>query len=355
MEIYSIRTKERETYKVELKFSLLWEAALGIAAITNSSLIETLDLSQKKRKDIKTSLTKDMIKQLEYVQTHNTWKTLLQLLHNQDFKDLNSYCSFVKNLSSEELKAIAIPYLGSKLENKRIELIEGSDQALNELQQETKDKSFLPAYLEFISKAETEKLKDHLINVMYGWYQTIIEPEKERIQAILERDIESKKMMMEKLEPEQFIEWVTDGIKYPPEPGVFKVILIPHYIYRPWNVEADLEGVKVFYYPVANESISFEDKYVPNKMLVQRYKALGDENRLKILKMIKAKRLNLQELTDELKMGKTTVHHHLKILKSARLISDESARYVVNSQTLELLSDELKLYLEENDTTGGRE
>ncbi|MFC4560054.1 ArsR/SmtB family transcription factor [Virgibacillus kekensis] len=350
MELYSIRTKERETYKVELKFSLLWEAALGIAAITNESLVETLDLSTEKRRDINESLSNDMIKQLEYVQKNNTWKTLLQVLHKENFKDLPSYCSFIRNLSPEELKSIAIPYLGSNLEKQRNEILQGSDKALKELQQKTKENSFLPTYLEFICKADVEKLKDHLVEVMSGWYKSIIDPDKEKIQTILEKDIKSKQKMLEKIEPEQFIEWATDGIKYPPEPGVYKVILIPHFIYRPWNVEADLEGVKVFYYPVANESISAEGKYVPNKMLVQRYKALGDENRLKILKMIKMRGLTLQELTDELKMGKTTVHHHLKILKSARLISDKSSRYVVNDQTLALVSEELKLYLEKNET-----
>ncbi|WP_164669070.1 ArsR/SmtB family transcription factor [Virgibacillus doumboii] len=347
MDLFSMGTKKKETYKIELKYSLLWEAALGIAAITNTSLVDTLDLSSEKRKSIKKSLSENMIAQLEYVQNHNTWKTLLQLLHQKDFRDLSTFADFVRNLSSEELMEIAIPYLGRDHEVTKKELIQGSEKALKKLQDSTKGNSFLPSYLEFISNADTEELKDHLIEVMSGWYKTVIEPETEMLQQVLTRDMESKERMMKKLEPEQFIEWATDGMSYRPEPSVYKVILIPHFIYRPWNVEADIAGAKVIYYPIANESISPESKYVPNKMLVQRYKALGDETRLKILKMIIEKNLSLQELTDELNMGKTTVHHHLKILKSARLVLNDAAKYEVNEQTLSLLPGELNQFLQE--------
>ncbi|WP_404456884.1 ArsR family transcriptional regulator (plasmid) [Virgibacillus necropolis] len=346
MDLFSMGTKEREKYSVEVKCSLLWESALGIAAITNHSLVETLDLSKQNRESIKKSLSKDMTEQLEYAQTHNTWKTLLQILHQEDFKNLSSFIAYVRKLSPEELKSIAIPYLGKDKNIQRNGLVQGSKEALSELQNFTKANPFLPSYLEFISKTNTEELKNHLIEVMSGWYKAVVEPEKEKLQSILSRDKNSKEKMIEKLEPEQFVEWATDGISYPPEPSVFKVILIPHYIYRPWNVQADLEGVKVFYYAVANESISIDSKYVPNKMLVQRYKALGDENRLKILKMIKEKSLSLQELTDELKMGKTTVHHHLKILKAARLVLPNSNKYSINEEALTLLPKELKLFLE---------
>lgn len=345
MDLFSMRTKVRETYSVELKYSLLWETALGIAAITNNSLVGTLDISKQNRESIIKSMSKDMTEHLEYVQRNNTWKTLLQLLHQEDFKDLSSFIFFVRKLSSKDLREIAIPYLGVDKKTLKSELAQGSDEALKQLQHITKENPFLPSYLEFISKANTEELKDHLIGVMSGWYKAVVEPEKEKLQSILIRDIESKENMINNLEAEQFVEWVTDGISYHPEPSVFKVILIPHYIYRPWNVEADLEGVKVFYYPVANESISADSKYTPNKMLVQRYKALGDENRLKILKMINEKNLSLQELTDELKMGKTTVHHHMKILKSARLVSSKSKKYVINQQALTLLQKELNIFL----------
>jgi DNA-binding transcriptional ArsR family regulator len=347
MELFSTGVKrKREKYRVVVKCSLLWESALGIAAITNESLINTLDLSEKDREQIIQSLSKDMKEQLEYVQKHNTWKTLLQILHQEDLVDLASFEKYVSSLSFMELKSIAIPYLGKGQEAIKNDLLKGSKEALTELQVMTQEHPFLPSYLEFISKVSFEELKSHLIEVMSGWFKAVIEPNKEKLNSILLRDKTSKEIMLKSLEPDQFVEWATDGVKYPPEPSVHKVLLIPHYIYRPWNVEADLEGVKVFYYAVANESISGESKFVPNKLLVQRFKALGDETRLKILKMIKEKNVTLQELTIKLELGKTTVHHHLKILKSARLVSQNSNEYSIVDKAIESLPTELKLFLE---------
>ncbi|MCK9907225.1 hypothetical protein MXD63_45420, partial [Frankia sp. Cpl3] len=59
--------------------------------------------------------------------------------------------------------------------------------------------------------------------------------------SMLERDYRSKLPMQQKLEPEALVEWATGGIQYSPEPTVTDVLLIPHYIYRPWNIQAEME------------------------------------------------------------------------------------------------------------------
>lgn len=43
MDVLNFTSRKRETYQVQLKYSILWECALGIAAITNSPLIKTLE------------------------------------------------------------------------------------------------------------------------------------------------------------------------------------------------------------------------------------------------------------------------------------------------------------------------
>ncbi|WP_163529491.1 ArsR/SmtB family transcription factor [Halobacillus ihumii] len=345
METFSTSTKERETYQVELKQSLLWECALGIAAITNQSLIQTLDQPDDYWKGIKDSLSQEMRDHLDYVQMNNTWKTLLQLLHEKDFTTLSSFTTFINTLSDEDLRFIAIPFLGSDKQNLRYKASVGEEKAIETLKADTQKNTFFPAYIEFICNTKSATLKRHLIEVMSGWYHAVITPEEDTLHEYLKRDLEVKKKAGVNFNPEQFVEWVTNGVSYRPEPSVYKVLLIPHYIYRPWNVESDLEGVKVFYYPIANESIHPSDKYVPNQMLVQRYKALGDEVRLRIIKILGDRELSLQELTNELLMGKTTVHHHLKILKSARLVAVEKSKYCVKDQVLMSLPKELEQFL----------
>lgn len=348
MELFSTSTKGRETYRIELKQSLLWETALGLAAITNDALIQTLEYPKEKWEEIRNSLSPSLDSEVQYVREKNTWKTLLQLLHQKDFQTMDEFRSYIKELPPNDLRFISIPYLGEEHQHRRIRAAQGSIEAVKELQKLTNDNAFFPEYIVFICETDVGNLKDHLIKVMDGWLETVIKPNQEEMSRLLAVDVESKKAMAEKLEAEAFVEWATHGVTYRPEPSVYKVILIPQYIYRPWNVEADIEGAKVFYYPVANESIQPNDPYVPNQMLVQKYKALGDETRLRILKLLSEKRMTLQELTKRLEMGKTTVHHHLKLLKSARLVAAPSSRFELNVQALTTLPKELNVFLERN-------
>lgn len=123
------------------------------------------------------------------------------------------------------------------------------------------------------------------------------------------------------------------------------VLLIPQYIYRPWNIEADIEGTKVFYYPIANESISPFDKYTPNNFLILKHKALGHEVRMRIVKLLYEEDKTLQEITNQLNIGKSTIHHHLKILRAAKLVEISDSKYSLKKKSVELLDKELSLYL----------
>ncbi|WP_406945286.1 ArsR/SmtB family transcription factor [Halobacillus sp. SY10] len=347
MEVFSMSSRKRETYQVEVKHSLLWEAALGIAAITNERLLETLDYTKKQWQTIKKSLSTEMLDHLEMVQEKNTWKTILLLLHEKDMGSVEEFNDFVDHLDEEELRYIAIPYLGKKHQEDRRLASQGDQEAVARLQDVSKDNAFFPRYIAYISQVDAHHLKSHIQEVMTGWYEAVIQTDEAMFKGILEQDAFSKKKRIEKLEAEDFVEWATHGIRYMPEPSVYKVIMIPQFIYRPWNVEADIEGAKIFYYPVANESIQPNDPYVPDQMLVQKFKALGDENRLRMLKILMGGGRTLKEMTEEIGMGKTTVYHHLKLLKSARLIVAYGPRYHVSPRAWEMLPKELELFLGE--------
>lgn len=347
MEILQATSRKRETYEVQLAYSPLWECALGIAAITNSRLLNTLEKPVSYWEELKGSLSEDLIRHLDYVEKNNTWKALLQLLHHQESNTLEEFCIQVESLQEKEFKFACLPFVGEKFQHLREKAAAGDEHAILELQEITSDNPFFPQYIEFISKTDTQTLKAHLIEVMTLWYEAVISPELERTHQILRTDYELKKQMKEKMSPEELVQWATGGINYLPEPSVHKVLLIPQYVYRPWNIEADLEQTKVFYYPVANESLSPDDKYMPNHFLMLKHKALGDETRLRIVKLLSEKNHTLQELTDRLDMGKTTIHHHLKLLRAAKLVEMNEGKYSLKPNVLELLFKELEQYIKQ--------
>ncbi len=346
MDVLNITSRKRETYEVQQEYSLLWECALGIAAVTNKPLIKTLEKPLEYWDGIKNSITDDLKHHLNFVEEKNTWKSLLQVLHQEVFTDLAHFSSYITELSETELKYICLPFIGEKHQDLRQKASTGEEAAMAELMKLTEDNSFFPTYIRFICDVDANYLKAHLIAIMEGWFEEVVRKEGvEEITSYLRNDYELKVQMSKNMSPEELVEWATGGIVYFPEPSISRVLLIPQYIYRPWNIEADIEGTKVFYYPISNESMSPNDPYAPNHFLVLKHKALGDEVRLRMVKLLSENELTLQEITDELDMGKSTVHHHLKILRSARLVEIANSKYCLRKNAIKSLPKEMEHYL----------
>lgn len=333
----------RTTYQVELSHSPLFEAALGIAAATYDSIHPTLEQPSEYWHQLLADLPPDVHAEVAYAKEHNTWKTLLQLLHVQAFSDLEAFLAFLQQLSDEELRYLALPYLGEEHQPARLRAAAGNEGDILYLRQTCHDHLFFPAYISHVATVNPGELRKHLSVLIQGWYLAHVKPRELEISRMLERDRAQKEAWMGKMSPEELVSLATDG-EYPPEPTVTRVLLVPQAIYRPWTVQADAPQTKIFYYPVADQHL-FEqaDPYRPPQLLVQLLKALGDEHRLRLLKILAEQEMSLQELTERLQLGKSTVHHHLSMLRAARLVETQGTKYRWKRTAL----DRLPLLLEQ--------
>jgi len=88
------------------------------------------------------------------------------------------------------------------------------------------------------------------------------------------------------------------------------------------------------------------------------YKALSDQNRLRILMMLKEKSLCVCEIVDILKLANSTVSKHLSVLRNADLIMDDKDGRWVNyrisskaeSENIETVMSQLDELLINNET-----
>lgn len=335
----------RTTYRVELSFSPLFEAALGIAVATHDQIHPTLPHPAEYWQQLISELPPEARAEVAYAKQHNTWKTLLQLLHLQPFAGLQAFLAFVNQLPPEELRYQALPYLGKENEPLRREAARGNREAAWELQAACRSHLFFPAYIEHMSAVPSEELRRHLLLLMEAWYQCHVQPREAEITRMLERDWQQKQEMQKKLSPEELVAWAAGG-SYPPEPAVTRVLLVPQAIYRPWTVQADAEETKIFYYPVADHNLYEQaDPYRPPHSLVQTFKALGDEHRLRLAKMLAEQELGLQEMAEQLDMAKSTVHHHLSMLRSAHLVETVGSKYRLKRSAMDKLPILLEQFL----------
>ena len=136
---------------------------------------------------------------------------------------------------------------------------------------------------------------------------------------MLDHDADLTRFLSRRMPLDQLVETVTNGIAYRPEPGIRKVVLVPSVLIRPWNLMFGFGDTQYFVYPVSDEAAS-ADPDTPPSWMVQMFKALGDERRLRLLRRLAEGPAGLAELAECLDLAKSTTHHHLRTLRAAGLV-----------------------------------
>jgi DNA-binding transcriptional ArsR family regulator len=135
----------------------------------------------------------------------------------------------------------------------------------------------------------------------------------------LRRDADEKQTLSRTMEPPALVEAATNGVTFKVQPQITGVLLIPSKIIRPWTVIMEHEGLSIFAYSVSDEHL-MADADAPPSYLVDLFKALGDERRLRILGMLSEGEAGLMDIAERLDLAKSTAHHHLRILRTAGLV-----------------------------------
>ncbi|WP_409294862.1 ArsR/SmtB family transcription factor [Peribacillus sp. SCS-26] len=348
MKMINFLNSGQKTYKVEVTYSLLFECALGIASYTYKDIHDSLDKTSCYWLNQDFILGRDLAEELTKVTQHNTWKSLLLLLLQNDSKDLESFRNNVMNLADDHFYLQVYPYIGEEAEPIRLKAAKGSDEDLQAYITAAREHSFFPEYIRYLSDTNAEEVKTHLCRVMELWYKEVIQHQETRLQAILKKDYEAKVRQNREAAPEQAVEKAAMGMKVPQQPGLYKVVLVPQITYRPWNLICDLPRTKCIFYPAADRSFQEdEDEYEPDSRMVQTFKLLGDPLRLKILKLAAEKEQGLQELQERLGIPKTSLHHHLQQMRAARLIISSEGKYHVNVAAIRNIEGELLDFLKQ--------
>lgn len=178
-------------------------------------------------------------------------------------------------------------------------------------------------------------------------------------QTAVERSAQATRLLAGSLDPTELIDRVTNGISYPVPLGTTRLVLIPSVTIRPWTVVSRLGGSLLVCYPVADEHLA-ADPGAPPAWLVRLYKALGDARRLRMLRRLAEGEATLGELTGLVGLAKSTVFHHLGVLRGAGLVrvriskEAEGSVYSLREETLAEVPRALIGYLTASGEDGGR-
>ena len=127
------------------------------------------------------------------------------------------------------------------------------------------------------------------------------------------------------------------------------MILAPSYFARPYNFVLGGEDWRMYGYPIADSALDGTDPLAPPQAVIRLHRALGDETRLRILRLLRDQDFYLTEIAERLEFSKPTIKHHLALLRSAGLVTivEEGglSYYSLRRERLDDASGELKRFL----------
>ena len=137
--------------------------------------------------------------------------------------------------------------------------------------------------------------------------------------TIVERDVEAKRRLVRETPIAEAIRIVTNGVQFTASPAS-EIVVVPTVAMRPFIAPVDTPSTWILLCSVADEAFD-DDPAAPPRKLVKIAFALGDELRLRMLRELADGDRTAKQLASRLQVDRTSLHHHLGILRSAGLVS----------------------------------
>lgn len=166
-----------------------------------------------------------------------------------------------------------------------------------------------------VARTEPEVVRARLVRLLRTFYEAVYAREEERVRERVRADAEAKRRRLAHLPAEAFVEEATGG--WVPDPAATpEVVVAPSWFVRPYLLVADHVGTRTYVVPVA-EASSEEDA---EDRVLRVARALADESRLRILRMLARQEMYAQQVAQALGTSHVTALHHLATLRAARLV-----------------------------------
>jgi DNA-binding transcriptional ArsR family regulator len=172
---------------------------------------------------------------------------------------------------------------------------------------------------------DVEGARAELIAALWGWYEAVFAAEEERLIPLLKREAEA--MMSRRADTPQdvFVEREMRGVQWQRPAGLRRIIFAPSYFCRPAVFYHFWRGTLTFCAPVETTSPSASgvhaDPTAPAGETLRFFEALGDDTRLRILRLLAGREMYLTELAERLGLTKATTKHHMVRLRAAGIVT----------------------------------
>jgi DNA-binding transcriptional ArsR family regulator len=185
----------------------------------------------------------------------------------------------------------------------------------------------------------SERVRAELLAVLTEWRAVRLPPGAERaLRAELRQEID-RQVAHAPADPQKLIGRVAGGLAYDPPSAPRRLVLLPTPSVRPVVVVVDDVETHVLCYPPEQT----DDGPTPRDRLLEITRALGDDTRLRIVELLRSGSRTAGEVAGELGAPRTSLLHHLAILRAAGAITTSvgatgTTRYAWRSDVVDELT-----------------
>ncbi len=173
---------------------------------------------------------------------------------------------------------------------------------------------FMPAYPIPTNLGEQ---RDTLVDLLGGWNERYFARFSKSLLSELAASASALRPRLLAREPELLVEEVSNGIVMMPATEATTVLLIPQYHLRPWNLVSPYRGMTIISYPLETGPAAAGQPPTP---LLRAARALGDANRLRLMRFLAEGRRSFTDIAGHLRLANSTVSYHLGLLRAAGLV-----------------------------------
>jgi DNA-binding transcriptional ArsR family regulator len=283
------------SYKLELLYSPVYELLLSLSLYKRQTHIKYLEVGSKWPEEVEKMISHELKETIQSKISLNFEDLSVLLIKQCPVKDdITSFLKWMESMSIGEIYELLSPFLN--------------------------EKKTLPVDLKSEISQYVELLKD--------WNEQYFKSfEKKKLES-LKADAEAKKKFLGSVANEEIVQSAsrfiidTDRIK--------NVYLIPAYHFHPMSLVDQFNDTLFITYSAKKDSRNSTE-------VIKIAKALSDERRIEILRFLSKGMYTFTNIVKEIGMAKGNIHHHLSILRGARLVNihltdDENTFYYSTSK-----------------------
>lgn len=273
-----------------------------------------------------------LVRRLERI-AREAWLNLLGLVHDvPEARDAGSFVQLLRTMDAAELRRyLAGSYRRVMRRATPADTIRAALDGDPEAEREFRRTSFpamrdWQATLRWLLANDPEAVRAELVELLSTIQDELLGPSEPNLGELQRIEAAAVAEAARTTDPERLITELASGVTYVPEVGQTEVVLVPDSIIRPAVVALDHRAAMLIVHPATRDRGSID---APPDRLVALGKAIGDETRLRVLRLLRDGPLTGTELADRLGIPRTSLHYHLSLLRAAGLveIALDDARY----------------------------